>query len=451
MRLVIVGDVLLDREVRGRVERLCPDSPVPIVEDVVEGFRPGGAGLAATMAADDGAAVTLVTALAEDAPAEKLRDLLHTAGVEVVDIGLDGTTPQKVRIGSADRCLLRVDLGYGGTVGYADPEDLLALVERADAVLVSDYGHGVAAADPARAALERSVADTPVVWDPHPRGPHPVPGVRLATPNASEVSKSTGGGGGGIPDLARWSATLRRRWRSAALCTTMGSAGALMVDGSPTPLVVPPPFVASGDPCGAGDRFAVSAARSLGSGSLVSEAVRTAVAESSAFVANGGPPAAPPTTPSYKDAFAAAAGVRESGGRVVATGGCFDLIHAGHIALLKAAARLGDRLIVCINSDESVRRLKGPDRPFVSQADRAEVLLSIAGVDHVVGFDEDTPASVLERIRPHVFVKGGDYAGTDIPESEVLERWGGRAVVLPYLDGRSTTAIAEEVVKRAQR
>ena len=134
----------------------------------------------------------------------------------------------------------------------------------------------------------------------------------------------------------------------------------------------------------------------------------------------------------------------------MATGGCFDLLHAGHVSLVKAAARLGDLLVVCINSDASVKRLKGPQRPFVGEEDRAEVLRSIEGVDGVVVFEEDTPATVLERLRPHLFVKGADYGGAELPEAEVLARWEGRAVVLPYLDGRSTTAIVEEVIRRGQ-
>jgi rfaE bifunctional protein nucleotidyltransferase chain/domain len=126
---------------------------------------------------------------------------------------------------------------------------------------------------------------------------------------------------------------------------------------------------------------------------------------------------------------------------VVATGGCFDLLHAGHVATLRAARELGDRLVVCLNSDASVRRLKGPTRPLVPAEDRARVLEALEYVDEVVVFDEDTPVEVLRRIRPDVWAKGGDYAGTDVPEAAVLGEWGGQAVILPYLDGRSTTRL----------
>ena len=128
---------------------------------------------------------------------------------------------------------------------------------------------------------------------------------------------------------------------------------------------------------------------------------------------------------------------------MVATGGCFDLVHRGHVETLQAARRLGDCLVVCMNSDESVRRLKGPERPFVPQEDRRRVLAALDCVDAVVVFDEDTPEEVLRRLRPHVWCKGGDYADASLPEEKVLLEWGGQAVVLPYLAGRSTTRIAE--------
>jgi rfaE bifunctional protein nucleotidyltransferase chain/domain len=124
---------------------------------------------------------------------------------------------------------------------------------------------------------------------------------------------------------------------------------------------------------------------------------------------------------------------------VVATGGCFDLLHAGHVGLLRAARQLGDCLIVCLNSDQSIRRSKGPGRPIVPEADRRRVLEALSGVDAVAVFDEDTPNRLLEELRPHVWVKGADYTGLPLPETEVLAAWSGRVALLPYLTGRSTT------------
>ena len=150
-------------------------------------------------------------------------------------------------------------------------------------------------------------------------------------------------------------------------------------------------------------------------------------------------------------ALLVSARVRAQGGRVVATGGCFDLLHAGHVRTLQAARALGDCLVVCLNSDASVRRLKGPGRPLVTQADRAAVLAALACVDAVVCFDEPTPEALLRRLRPDVFAKGGDYAERDLPERAVLAEWGGEVVALPHLTGRSTTRLVEEASRVAGR
>jgi D-beta-D-heptose 7-phosphate kinase / D-beta-D-heptose 1-phosphate adenosyltransferase len=450
MKITVVGDCLLDKEVRGCAERLSPDAPIPVVEDVSTSLRPGGAGLAATLARRDGCSVTLVTALAADAEGDKLRELLESQDIEVIDLGMSGSTPQKIRIGTEDRSLLRVDRGTGVAERLHPGLNLVPDLTRSSGVVVSDYGRGVTAASAVRWAISVALATVPVVWDPHPRGSVPVKAVRLTTPNLAELYRSIGKCDQDLVSLAHQSERLRAKWGSAALCTTMGARGALLVDGSTTPLVLPSSSVVAADPCGAGDRFAVSAGRSLASGALVSEAVTTAVVEATSFLASGGLSLEGAASEGHlpSDVLDAAATERARGGTVVATGGCFDLLHAGHVALLRSAARLGDFMVVCINSDASTKRLKGPQRPFMGEKDRADVLRSIEGVDGVAVFEEDTPAKLLEKLRPHLFVKGGDYAGAELPEAEVLKRWGGRAVVVPYLEGRSTTAIVEEVIKR---
>jgi rfaE bifunctional protein nucleotidyltransferase chain/domain len=212
---------------------------------------------------------------------------------------------------------------------------------------------------------------------------------------------------------------------------------------------VPAQRVDGGDPCGAGDCFAATAAAHLAAGALPSEAVHAAVHAASAFVATGGAAGAaargfaPAALPGPEDALALARRIRAGGGTVVATGGCFDLLHAGHVRMLAAARSLGDCLIVCLNSDASVRRLKGADRPLVGEPDRAAVLGALACVDAVAVFGEDDPREVLRSLRPHVWAKGGDYAVCDLPEAATLAEWGGRPVIVPYVAGRSTTRIIE--------
>ncbi|MBM7493744.1 rfaE bifunctional protein nucleotidyltransferase chain/domain/rfaE bifunctional protein kinase chain/domain [Micromonospora luteifusca] len=473
--VVVLGDTLLDRDVEGVVNRLCPDSPVPVLDETAASDRPGGAGLAAVFAAAQGADVVLVTALADDAGGARLSALLAAAGVQVYPLALSGATPEKIRLRARGRVLLRHD--RGGTSGEpGQPSDeVLRVIGSASAVLVSDYGRGVARQPALRDALAATRA--PVVWDPHPRGPAAVPGVHLATPNESEVRELVPAlpGASRLATASRGAQGLRRRWRAGAVAVTLGGDGALLCHAGSTPLVVPTPGSAEGDTCGAGDRFAAAASLALAQGALVSEAVQAAVAEASAYVAGGGVAAALPSSARSESlmrapqsqtkggrmstsvvgpggervgvaAVATLLGeVRAAGGTVVATGGCFDLLHAGHVATLQAARQLGDCLIVCVNSDASVAGLKGPDRPVMSEGDRSRLLAALSCVDAVLIFDEPTPEAALSWVRPDIWVKGGDYAtgGGDanvtLPEAAVLRRWGGNTVVVPYLDGRSTT------------
>ncbi|MBW8817176.1 MAG: D-glycero-beta-D-manno-heptose 1-phosphate adenylyltransferase [Streptomyces sp.] len=455
--LLVVGDALLDHDLCGRVERLAPDAPVPVVSSLRRVTRPGGAALAACLAAADGRQVTLVTALGDDEASESLSRLLADR-VRLVRLPLTGTLSSKTRVLTEGRPLLRLDDGDGRAREQTD-EACRAIAE-AGAVLVADYGRGTA--DVLRDALASAAARVPVVWDPHPRGNPPVPGVRLATPCASEARAFAGRlrtgeetqGGSALHTAARHADTLVRGWRAASVAVTLGGRGALLSHGE-TPLLVPSPVTAEGDACGAGDRFAATAAGTLADGELTETAVRAAVHAATRYVAEGGARAlavdaapAPHPRPSddhepTDDALRTAARVRAAGGTVVAAGGCFDLLHAGHVALLQAARRTGDCLVVCVNSDSSVRRRKGDGRPLVPLADRVRVLRALECVDAVAVFDEDTPERLLGELRPHIWAKGGDYALARLPEASLVESWGGQVVLFPYLDGRSTTGIAE--------
>jgi D-beta-D-heptose 7-phosphate kinase / D-beta-D-heptose 1-phosphate adenosyltransferase len=455
-RLVVVGDALLDHDLVGDVERLSPEAPVPVVDTCAERTRPGGAALAALLAVRDGHEVAFVTALGRDVAGSKVAKLLWDASVEIIDLGLRGSTLQKLRVWGNGRLLLRLDRGdrRPGEIGPPG-EAVEAVFDEADAVLVSDYARGVAAGPGLRSLLERMVARTPVVWDPHSKGSQPVTSTRLATPNRSEaVHFAPEPVGDDLPAFARRAQLLRRRWRTQAVAITLGAEGALLADVTGMPFFVQATPAVAGDPCGAGDRFAVTATAALGEGALLTEAVERAVSEASRFVAAGGAASvshAPPPSPHTAEdsgAEALAARIREQGGTVVAAGGCFDLLHAGHVVMLEAARTLGDCLIVLVNSDESVRRLKGPGRPLVPEEDRVAVLQGLSAVDAVVVFEEDTPEVALARLRPHLFAKGADYALDELPEAALVESWGGQAVLLPYVAGRSTTRLIEEVQLR---
>ncbi|PWJ03796.1 D-glycero-beta-D-manno-heptose 1-phosphate adenylyltransferase [Streptomyces sp. NWU49] len=445
--LVVVGDALLDRDLTGRAERLAPDAPVPVVDDYGERPRPGGAALTAYLAARDGREVTLVAGVGDDPASRELRRLLRP-WVTLVPLPLTGPLPEKSRVLAEDRPVARLDRGDGRAREATDRAR--EAVRAAPAVLVSDYGRG--AADVLRDVL---TARPPLLWDPHPRGGPPVPGTRLVVPAEKEALALAPDGAAPRRNLtaaAHGAAALVRHWRVAAVAVTLGARGALLSYGE-HPLLVPAPAVHHGDSCGAGDRFAAAAAGLLADGALVGEAVEAAVAAATGFVGAGGagalprPDAAPPPPADGDDPFALADRVRTAHGTVVAAGGCFDLLHAGHVGLLQAARGLGDCLVVCVNSDASVRRRKGAGRPVNPLADRVRVLRALACVDAVAVFDEDTPERLLAGLRPDVWVKGGDYAAADLPEAALLEEWGGQAVLLPYLDGRSSTGMLERAAE----
>ncbi len=290
--VVVIGDALLDVDVEGTVERLCPDAPAPVLDVAGESARPGGAGLAAVLVAGRGVRVRLVTALERDEPGLRLARLLEGA-LDVVAGPSVGGTVVKCRLRADGRTLLRTDRGRGVPAPrFAARLGLGRVLAGAGAVLVSDYGRGVAADPQVRAALARVVArGVPVVWDPHPRGPEPVPGVTLVTPNLAEAKRAAGVQGESGADARaglELAGDLVDRWDVRAVAVTLGSAGAAVRHRHGGCSEAPAPTVDEGDPCGAGDHFAGGVAAALAAGADVDEAVAEAVHGAAGFVARGG-------------------------------------------------------------------------------------------------------------------------------------------------------------------
>ncbi|MCC9197311.1 PfkB family carbohydrate kinase [Arthrobacter sp. zg-Y820] len=454
MRIVVVGDVLLDTDITGSAQRLSPDAPVPVVDVDSIRKRAGGAGLVARLLARDGHAVRLVTALSDDGAAADLRAAL--SGVDVVAGASGAPTPVKTRIRAGAQAVVRFDEACGPPPAPGVTDEMLSVLFAADAVVVADYGRGLTADPRLRDVLETVAARAPVVWDPHPAGSDPVPGVAAVTPNLPEALRSAGGTGsgtGGIPAALHAAEQLLDRWQSRAVVVTLGALGALVLPAAGLPQVIPAPEVYAGDTCGAGDRFSATLILALARGTALEPAAEQAVQAAAGFLAAGGVAALQrekgpaQLRSSSLDALAAAKAVQERGGTVVATGGCFDLLHAGHARTLSAARRLGDCLIVVLNSDSSVRRLKGEQRPIIGQEDRTELLLSLGCVDGVLVFEEDTPEAALDRLRPDIWVKGGDYREDQLPEARLIKAWGGETVTVPYHPARSTTALASALAR----
>jgi D-beta-D-heptose 7-phosphate kinase/D-beta-D-heptose 1-phosphate adenosyltransferase len=420
-RIVVVGDAFLDRDVDGTTSRQCPDSTGPVIDVELDVVRPGGAALTAALLARHGADVVLLAAVGADRAGAELRQECARAGVELVAVPSDSPTPQKIRVRVAGSTMARIDLDCGDAGAPHFAPSVLAVLDTAAGVLASDYGRGVLARPEVRAKLRSLGRGVPVVWDPHPRGARPVATATAATPNVPEAIAAVGSAG--PPDsLALQVAAM---WRCPVVLTCAGD-GAIVAEPGGELVHVSGTPVAAGDACGAGDRFAGSLTASLVAGAALADATRTACDDASRYVAAG---AATASTSALSPSV------------LVAAGGCFDVVHAGHVRMLRHARSLGDRLVVLLNSDRSIARLKGPGRPVNPQADRAEVLLGLGCVDEVVVFDGDDPTAELERLQPAIFVKGAEYAGRAIAEAEVLARWGGRVELAPMVHGRSTTRI----------
>ena len=284
--LVVVGDSLLDVDLFGSATRLCPDAPVPVVDLAERWERPGGAGLAALLAARAGQDVVLVTALGEDDAAVRLADLLSDQ-VELRPLRLVGDTVVKTRVSASGVPMLRLDSGGGRPAEGALPRAVETVLASAGAVLVADYGRGVASLPALRARLEALATELPVVWDPHPRGPEPVPHTALVTPNAEEARRFGGG-----DDAAGGARLLRHRWQVRAVAVTQGERGALLSEpGRSVQVPLVGAVTSNGrqrlDTCGAGDQFAASAAGALLGGADAEAAVRTAVRVAAAYVGAG--------------------------------------------------------------------------------------------------------------------------------------------------------------------
>jgi rfaE bifunctional protein nucleotidyltransferase chain/domain len=350
--------------------------------------------------------------------------------------------------------MLRLDRGDGTPVNRPLPAQAKAALAGAGAICVADYGAGVTALPAVREALGGVASRVPLVWDPHPRGAPPVAGCALVTPNAEEARHFCDQPGCDPAEV------LLRKWAAHAVCITRGVHGARVhahglaachvgiPEGTPQD---------AADVCGAGDRFAVAAAVALASGADPVAAVKTAVADAARFVAAGGAAAVSTPVPggdagivsaatqledtTAVDAIALAERLRRAGRTGVATGGCFDLLHTGHVRLLRQARELGDALIVLVNSDESVRALKGDGRPVMRDVDRARVLAALGCVDAVAIFDGPTPERLLDTLRPDIWVKGGDYAADELPESDTVRRHGGTVIILPTVAGYSSSRL----------
>jgi len=455
--VVVCGDVMLDRYYTGATGRISPEAPVPVVRVDAEVLRPGGAANVAASLVALGARCTLIGVIGDDADGAQLERLLDEAGVECrLERDARRRTVTKLRVTSRGQQLLRLDFEDDPISPPAiDLGDVLAgVLADASVLVLSDYDKGTLA-DPEALLAEAAAQQVPVIVDPK-RGPFTrFRGAKVLKPNLHEFVDATGGDAiVDDADLAARAHALRDDAGVEALLLTRGAAGmSLFTDAGRRDLAAEAREVF--DVTGAGDTVAAVLAASLGGGESLESAVTLANRAAGIAVAQTG--TRPVTRRDLSESairqgaltrdalLDQVAEARTRGERIVFTNGCFDLLHAGHVAYLQEAAALGERLVVAINSDDSVRRLKGEDRPYVIADDRARVLTGLRAVDWVTVFDEDTPEALLARLRPDVLVKGGDYRLDEVVGSELVREQGGEVRVLGLQVGRSTSALAARV------
>ena len=468
LRALVVGEAILDTYLEGTAARVSQEAPVPVVALTYRRHAAGGAANTAVNVRALGAEATLLSVVGHDADGALLRDALAGAGVETDGLlsGPGRRTLAKNRVFAAAQMLVRFD---DGSTEAVDSETERALVDalrrlfaNADAVLVSDYAYGVLtpAVIAALGELQRR-APRVLVVDARDLRAYRSTGVTAVKPNfteALELLAPVGAPGEGRVELVMAAGErLLDETGARIAAVTLDSEGVVLVErGRPAYRTYWEP-VASRSPTGAGDTFASALALALAAGATAPEAAEIASAAAALVVGKEGTSACGAEELretlsggakhlDNRDRLALRARLeREQGRRIVFTNGVFDILHRGHVTLLSRAKELGDVLVVGINSDESVRRLKGVERPVNSLDDRVQVLAALSSVDYIVPFEEDTPDELIRAIRPDVFVKGGDYTRETLPETELVEALGGEVRILPYIDDRSTTGVIERI------
>ncbi|MDQ2652910.1 MAG: D-glycero-beta-D-manno-heptose 1-phosphate adenylyltransferase [Chloroflexota bacterium] len=474
LRALVIGDAMLDTWLEGDAIRLCKEAPVPVVREVSTTHCPGGAANTAVNLAAFGADVAYVAFIGRDQSGQHLREAFHTAGIDdrhlIEDAGV--STLHKVRVIASGQYVVRFDEGSTDGVSSGSRlqmlERIAALYPRCDLVVVSDYCHG-AISDEVITLLGELQQSHPsvLVIDSKTVARFAHCPSTMVTPNLQEARRAV------EPDSApdqpvdlelahEIGQKLRGMLRSSTIAVTMAEQGVLLTGPDGKQSHVPCHPVARASDVGAGDTFTAATAMALAAGALTEQAVHIGIDAASIAITRGRTSTvsaqdllrrvslaeATPVRP-LKEVVAQLEIERFHGKRIVFTNGVFDILHAGHVNLLRRAKALGDVLVVGINSDASTRRLKGPRRPVNREADRLALVSALDAVDYAVIFEEDTPAEVIRTVRPHVHVKGGDYQADTLPELDAVREVGAEIAILSLVEGRSTTSLIDRIVATA--
>jgi D-beta-D-heptose 7-phosphate kinase/D-beta-D-heptose 1-phosphate adenosyltransferase len=469
IRVVVLGDVMLDRYVEGDVRRISPEAPIPVLRRTGGWAVLGGAANVARNVAALGGVAVLVGVVGDDAAGAEIAGIAAaSAGVEGrLVVAAAGRTTVKTRFVSHGHQLLRLDEEVSAASPDADAPPLLAAfsaaLDGAGAVVLSDYAKGVLS----DTVLETAIAaarqrGVPVVADPKRADLSAYRGASVLTPNQAEATLATGVAGTGDAEVAEAGRLALLRAGAEAVLVTRSERGLTLVRPDLPPLHLPTHAQAVSDVSGAGDTLVAALALAMAAGAPLPEAAMLAnraagivvgkpgtatvsAEELAAALRHGRLDAVDAKLADWTEARTRVACWRAAGLRVGFTNGCFDLIHPGHVRLLAAARAQCDRLVVALNTDASVRRLKGPSRPVQSEASRAVVMAGMAPADLVVLFDEDTPEALIEALLPSVLFKGADYTEDQVVGGAFVRAHGGEVRLIPLQAGHSTTGMVERM------
>ncbi len=469
-RILVVGDIMLDRYVRGTVERISPEAPVPVLKVTEEACAPGGAGNVAMNLRTMGAKVELVGSLGKDREGDGIVSFLKESGIGSGGIVRDSTKPttSKTRLISGTQQIARMDMEVDTPTREKLEKALLNSIERAvgefkpKGIIISDYSKGVVTDGLVSRVIGLAKKSRMFVTvDPKGKEYARYRGASAITPNLREAELASGIKISDERTLRKAAEMIMKQTEADFVLITRGSGGMSYFSKNGESGTVPSHPVEVFDVTGAGDTAAGVFTLSFLASYLLEESVKIANAAAGIVVSRIG--TASVTKADLETYFAreeekekgkihtraalakTLAGIRSKGRRVVFTNGCFDLFHTGHLKLLREARKLGDALVVAINSDRSVRKLKGPGRPYIGEADRALLLAALDCVDYLCVFGEDTPLELIKELKPDVLVKGGDYRREDIIGGDFVESLGGRVEIIPLIKGMSTSSLAEKI------
>ena len=469
-KVLVVGDYMLDRYLWGSVERISQEAPIPVLSVDRSDLRPGGAGSVVASLAALGARPVAAGIVGRDEHGERLRALLRAAGANTAGLLADASRPTtvKTRLIARSQQMLRVDEESDADSDPAIARRLAAFcvktVPTCDAVVVQDHAKGAVTrplvAEIVRACRKSSV---PMIIDPAASGDYAkYQGATCLTPNRAETRHATGVRITDEKGASRAGRKLIKQLGLRAAVITLDREGIAVIEKGKKAVIVPGNALEVFDVAGAGDVVTSVIAVCLAGGLELVDAAHLANTAAGIEVGKIGVATvsrreirgrleggAESRVKSRSDLATVCSDLHSRGRTVVFTNGCFDLLHIGHVHLLKQAKKLGDVLIVAINSDASTRRIKGPDRPIIPEDARAGMLAALECVDYVTIYSEDTPVPLLKLLRPDVLVKGGEYGKEGVVGRQVVESMGGRVENIPMIAGISTTRVAERARRKA--